>query len=58
MNKKESKLYTTIQIDKNIADEIRGWCKMNNIIISKQTETLWVQFLSASMVITPTTNNT
>jgi hypothetical protein len=57
MNKKESKQYTTIQIDKNIADEIRGWCKINNIIISKQTETLWVQFLSASMALTPNTKH-
>lgn len=49
MNKKQNKQYTTIQIDKDIADHIRSWCKTANIIISKQTETLWITFMSASM---------
>jgi hypothetical protein len=57
MNKKESKQYTTIQMDRTIAQEIRNWCKLNNIIVSKQTQTLWIQFISASVVNKPLTNN-
>lgn len=49
MNKKDNKQYTTIQIDKDIAKEIRAWCRGENIIISRQTETLWLTFISASM---------
>jgi hypothetical protein len=49
MNRKQNKKYTTIQIDKDIAEHIRVWCKAANMIISRQTETLWVTFISASM---------
>jgi hypothetical protein len=56
MNKKENKQYTTIQIDRTIAQEIRNWCRLNNIIVSKQTQTLWIQFISASMNNTPLKN--
>jgi hypothetical protein len=42
------KKYTTIQIDIDIAHYIREWCKQNDVIISKFTERMWANHLSAS----------
>jgi hypothetical protein len=42
------KKYTTFQVDIDIADHVRLFCKERGLIIAKTTELIWANFISSS----------
>jgi hypothetical protein len=47
--KKDKQRYTTVQITKEISSHIRDFCKVNGLVASSVTETLWTNYISSSM---------
>lgn len=47
--KKDKRQYTTVQITKEINNHIRDFCKINGLVASSVTETLWANYISSSV---------